>query len=110
MTMMHKVDQKGDLVVRPPHKDEIRELVPNNKFSNKRTTENEQTIDYDPYAIADFFDVLHHPVNDGLLVGYDENGIPIIISEHDLDTLSDEQLIEKTREDPQFHEFKRGYS
>jgi cell division protease FtsH len=101
-------------VIRTPAKNDSLKFTQNNAFTEEKIVEQAfhrpQKEDYDPYALAEFFDVAQHKPDDGLLVGYDHNGIPLIVTEHDLTTSTDAQLINKIRQDPQFHEFREGFS
>eukprot|EP00746_Dinoflagellata_sp_MGD_P157773 gnl/MRDRNA2_/MRDRNA2_86312_c0_seq1.p1 gnl/MRDRNA2_/MRDRNA2_86312_c0~~gnl/MRDRNA2_/MRDRNA2_86312_c0_seq1.p1 ORF type:complete len:944 (+),score=74.05 gnl/MRDRNA2_/MRDRNA2_86312_c0_seq1:51-2882(+) len=91
-------------------KDHSIEVKPNTAYNFKGSSRVEAAGNYDPYALADFFDVAESPVSDGLLVGYDNCGLPLIVTERELDTLSNDELIDKISRDPQFHEFREGYS
>jgi ATP-dependent 26S proteasome regulatory subunit len=98
------------LVLHTPTDDEFVEIVQNKSFDPKKAAEQEVPMDYDPYALADFFETSRHPIEDGLLVGYDEHEIPLIVTDRDLETLTDEQINDKIRKDPKFHEFRDGFS
>jgi len=97
-------------ILNPSCVSEFVEIIVNKTYSPKNNLESELPTEYDPYALADFFDVAQHPVDDGLLVGYNGHGIPIMITDQDLETLTDENLINKICCDPHFHEYKDGFS
>merc|ERR1711920_187895 len=111
-TMKHEIksDRRNIYDINPPKKDEVVELVRDKNLSPIKDGRLRQSIDHDPHVLADFFEVSQHPVDDGLLVGYDEQGIPVIVTAQDLESLTEEQLLDKMRKDPGFHDFKDGYS
>jgi ATP-dependent metalloprotease FtsH len=112
-SVLGTMDQKcryNKYIIHPPDKTETVEVVPSKSDNPRWISESKHPTNYDPYALADFFDVAQHPVNDGLLIGYDDYGIPLVVTERDLDTLTDTQLIDKMRAEPHFHDFREGYS
>jgi hypothetical protein len=86
------------------------ELEANAAHTSQRVANVEKVSEYDPFGLADFFDIAEQPVDDGLLVGYDQCGVPLMLTEQDLEDLTHDELIDKIRRDPQFHSFREGYS